>query len=170
MNIKINFKKFTADDLSLYYCWCNKPHVEEQFFREGYEPKEAILKKIDGTTEDVFPFIIEINEKPIGYIQYYIVNDNCWDVLKSENDSTVGFDIFIGEEDYVGKGYGSMVVKKFTQEIFDTLDDINRVIVDPFYDNKKAIRCYKKAGFAYLKMGEDNIGTKIYIMEKKNDD
>lgn len=151
----IHFRNLTKEDIALYYIWCEKPHVKEKWFREGYEPKEKILQKIDGKN-GTFPFIIEIENKPVGYIQYYKIDGTS---------DSVGFDIFIGEEDYVGKGYGSKVVEAFTHKLF-ALSDINRVIVDPFADDKRAIRCYEKAGFAYLRTDKDDTGSSIYIMIK----
>lgn len=70
----------------------------------------------------------------------------------------------LGEEDYLGKGYGAEVVKKFSAKLLAPLG-VARVILDPFADNKRAIRCYEKAGFSFVRTAKDTQGTEIYIME-----
>lgn len=57
------------------------------------------------------------------------------------------------------------MVKKFAGQLLAPLG-VARVIVYPFADNKRAIHCYEKAGFAFKRNGFDDVGTEIYIMEK----
>jgi len=160
----INFIEFTNGHLPLYFTWASKPHVKNQWFREGYTPPEAILDKLKGDSS-AFPFIIMLDGKEIGFIQYYHLTENDKEIFGEEVESTVGFDIFIGAEDYIGKGYGTEVVRKFAEKLLAPAG-VGRVITDPFTDNKGAIRCYEKAGFSFVKTAKDNCGTEIYIMEK----
>jgi RimJ/RimL family protein N-acetyltransferase len=150
--VEIIFKKFTKSYLPLYYKWAEKEHVKDEWFREGYKPVDDILNKLDSNS-DAFPFIIQIDDKSVGFIQYYYA-------LRS----VVGFDIFIGEEDFLEKGYGTKIVHKFTEMLF-ALAGVNKIIVDPFVTNKKAQACYKKAGFTFVRTTKDTQGTEIYIME-----
>lgn len=160
----ITFKPFTADDVPTYFTWCDRPHVKDKWFRPGYEPKEAIGKKIGGTG-DVVPFVILLDRLPIGYIQYYHLTPACWHALQDQPKGTVGFDIFIGEEDYIGKGIGTDVVKAFVQQL-SALPDVTKIIVDPFMDDKRAIRCYEKAGFVQVREAVDDKGSAIVVMER----
>lgn len=162
--MEIAFKPFTKDDAPLYFDWCERPHVKEKWFREGYEPKEIIWDKIAGTRKSV-PFVIMTGGLPIGYIQYYPVTDESCEALQNQPRGTVGFDIFIGEESYVGNGTGTQVVIAFTKHLF-SMPNITKIIVDPFADDKRAIRCYEKAGFSHAANARDDIGTEIAIMEK----
>lgn len=162
--MNIGFKKFTKEYLPLYYKWAEKEHVKEIWFRPGYSPKEAIIKKIEGNGYE-FPFIFKIDNKCVGYIKYYdLAKFTPPDSLKNEPKGTLGFDLFIGEEDYLGKGYGTEIVKEFCNKILAPLG-VKRIIVDPFTDNKRAIRCYEKAGFSFARVAKDDMGTETYIME-----
>jgi aminoglycoside 6'-N-acetyltransferase-1b len=164
----IEFIKFTNEHLPLYFDWAARPHEKEQWFREGYQPVEAIYKKLE-ENNGVYPYIIKIDNKPVGFIQSYeVVHGNVWQELENEPAGTIGFDLFIGEEDYVGKGYGTKVVKAFSKLLFAPTG-VQKIIVDPFADNKKAIRCYEKAGFIFARRWFDDVGTEIYIMEKSSE-
>src|SRR5690606_28058821 len=115
------------------------------------------------------PYVIIIDGKPVGYIQSYdVFAGNVWQDLESEPEGTVGLDIIIGEDDYVGKGYGTVVVKSFSTLLFTSLG-VSIIHVDPFFDDKRAIRCYEKAGFVFVRKGKDDLGTEIYIMGKFRD-
>jgi RimJ/RimL family protein N-acetyltransferase len=163
--MQIEFINFTKDHLPLYFTWCEKSHVKEKWFREGYQSVDAIYKKFE-ENNGVYPYIIIIDGKAVGYIQSYdVVVGNVWQELENEAEGTVGFDLFIGEEDYVGKGYGTAVVTEFADKLFAPVG-VRKIIVDPFADDKRAIRCYEKAGFTFARMGVDDVGTEIYIMEK----
>lgn len=164
--MNIDFIKFTKKYLPLYYKWAKKEHVKEIWFRPGYSPKEAIIKKIEGNGYE-FPFIFTIDNKNVGYIKYYdLAKFNPPDSLKNEPTGTLGFDLFIGEEEFLGKGYGTEVVKEFSNKLLAP-EGVNRIILDPFADNKRAIRCYEKAGFTFVRTAKDDMGTEFYIMELK---
>ena len=65
--------------------------------------------------------------------------------------SCAGIDICIGEEDYVHRGLGSTIIRKFLKEIIFKIYDVDCCIVDPHVKNEIAIKAYNKAGFKYLK-------------------
>src|SRR3990167_10742587 len=66
--INIRFEKMTLNDIPLWEKWITIPHVKEVWFIEGYETSDYINQKIVGNGYD-YPFIIYLNELPIGYIQ-----------------------------------------------------------------------------------------------------
>src|SRR4051812_39775272 len=109
--MEINFIKFTKEHLPLYFKWCEKEPVKEKWFREGYAKPDKIYDKLE-ENGGVYPYIIKIDGKEVGYIQSYdVVAGNVWKEFENEPEDVVGFDLFIGEEDYVGKGYGTEMVK-----------------------------------------------------------
>lgn len=62
---------------------------------------------------------------------------------------TVTLDFGIGEEGYLGKGYGAPTLKAFMdfyQSLVDT--DVQAFFIDPDINNAKAMNVYKKAGFS----------------------
>ena len=174
---KIEFHPFTADDIPLFLDWSKRKHVKDTWFLEGYEPVETIYKTMSGNGYD-FPFIIYLGKQPIGYIQYcnlYAYTKLCSDynlqaykALFSDPEQSKGnycIDLFIGEEAYLGKGFGSEIVEAFCDLLFSN-PEVKRILVDPSMENKRAIRCYEKAGFRSLQQSKDDV-CDILIMEKR---
>jgi RimJ/RimL family protein N-acetyltransferase len=56
------------------------------------------------------------------------------------------FEILIGEKDQWSKGYGTEVTRLLVDYAFRA-QNMNRVELSAFDFNKRAIRCYEKAGF-----------------------
>lgn len=111
------------------------------------------------------PFIIWIEDKPIGFIQYYHaaqVGDGWW---PDEVAGTVGIDQFIGEEDYINKGYGTRMIQAFIQQLFEN-PGIKKIITDVDPSNVRAVRCYEKTGFKFVKqlMTPDGLANLIAIL------
>jgi len=142
----ITFKPLKEKDMSRFFAWVKKPHIAKWWksdtyekFIEKYRPKTAVQNH-------VFPFIMYINEKPIGYIQYYLadkVDNGFWTKTHGQTAGTVGIDIIIGETDYIGKGFGPLFMKKFIEKI-NKETKTSKIIVDPDVTNIAAIRCYEK--------------------------
>ena len=61
-------------------------------------------------------------------------------------DGTATLGIFIGEEEYRNKGYGSQALKLLLKYGFDMLR-LHNIKLDVFDFNEQAIACYKKVGF-----------------------
>jgi len=167
--INIYFKKFTLEDVPLYYEWAEKSHVKNVWFLEGYQKKEYILEKIAGNGIE-YPFLILADDNPIGFIQYWDVyardqiEKDKVDYFTGEPKGTFGIDIFIGEENYLGKGYGSQILVSFTKLLFENYG-AKKIVIDPSADNKQAIRSYEKAGFHFSRYEEDKVAGKTMIME-----
>ena len=172
MNTEIWFKKLKKQDMPLFLEWAKKPHVKNTWFQEGYENIDKYYKKIEGNGYD-YGFIIYLEEKPIGYIQtsdLYAYRTKCIKpkgLFTNEYPGTFCLDLFIGEEGCLGKGYGTEIVKAFVNKL---LKDFNarKILIDPACSNKRAIRCYEKAGFEVIRKEHDGI-NECCIMEFKWD-
>lgn len=158
----------TNEHLPLWQKWITVPHVKEVWFIEGYEPADSIKQKVEGNGYD-YPFIIYINELPIGYIQYCdlyayrTLNPKPRGLFTNEKLGTFCIDLFIAETDFLNKGYGTEIVKRFTQKLINELG-AKKILIDPAASNKRAIRCYEKAGFNIVKNAYDGV-TVCTIME-----
>jgi aminoglycoside 6'-N-acetyltransferase len=169
--MNINFKPMTLQHIPLWDQWITIPHVKEVWFIEGYEPPDYIYQKIKGNGYD-HSFIIYNDDQPIGYIVYcdlYAYRTICPQpkgVFTHENPGTFCIDLFIADKDYLNKGYGTEIVKRFSAKIMDELG-AKKILIDPAITNKRAIRCYEKAGYRIIKYTNDGI-TDCCIMEKLN--
>ena len=164
----ITFTPFTPEHLPHYFAWSKKDHVTDFWFMEGYEPPEYIHKRIEGNGYD-YPFVIILDGRPIGYIQYgdlYAYRTLCPDpkgVFTNEPEGTFCVDLFIGEEDCINRGLGTETVSRFCAFLFQK-PECKRIVIDPAADNARAIRCYEKVGFRRLKTVHDGINS-ILILE-----
>jgi len=146
--VDFKFVPLSESDFDLMHDWLNRPHVTEWW--DGTETLNQVQVKYQNKIEArfVFPYLIYLNEKPIGYIQMYIAKtddpDSQW--WPDTEEGTVGVDQLIGEAELINKGIGTAFVRQFTDELLKK-DWIKKVIVDPTPENARAIRAYEKAGF-----------------------
>ncbi len=140
------FKPLEENHLDILCDWFNKTHVKEWW--DDHLTNEKIKEKYRQRIGDtiVFPFIAYLDERPIGFIQYYHtdkISNNWW---PDEMDSTVGIDQFIGEENHINRGYGTQMIGQFMVKLFSEVN-IKKIITDVDEKNHRAIRCYEKLGF-----------------------
>lgn len=167
--MKITFRIFTEHDIPLFKQWAQLPHVKDVWFIDGYHPLEYFTQKLANNTYD-FPFLILLDQQPIGYIQacdlyaYRLFAVKPAGVFTNEAPGTFCMDLFIGDERLLNRGYGTMIVKQFIEKL-TTEFKATKILIDPSVDNKRAIRCYEKAGFNAVRIEFDGM-TDVQIMEK----
>lgn len=150
-NPKIEFISLASDHIPLLRQWLKEPHVAE-FWQEPEDEaefREKFLRKL--RERSVKPFVIEVDGKPVGYIQSYEANKLGGGWWPNEKPGVHGIDQFIGDPSLVGRGLGTRVIDKFLQQLFTDLS-VMEVITDPDPKNGRAIRAYEKVGF--VKEGE----------------
>ena len=158
----------TKNHLDFWYEWAKVPHVKNTWFLEGYHPPEYILEKLKGNGYD-YPFIINLDDEPVGYLSccdlyaYKTLCDNPKGVFKNEDKGTWCLDLFIAREDCLNKGIGTEVVKQCVDMLLNQYG-AKQIKIDPAADNKRAIRCYEKAGFKCRRVENDGI-SECQIME-----
>ena len=139
---KISLRPITGADTDRIVAWRNKPSVIQNFiFRRPFtrELHENWLKtQVD--TGKVIQYIILEKEtgRPIGSVYYRDVDP--------VNESAE-YGIFIGEEAYLGRGFGTETAKLFTRFGLDVLG-LHRISLRVLGGNEIARRSYEKAGFA----------------------
>ncbi len=134
--------------------WMTTPEVMD--FYEGHDCTYDLEKVIDkyrprtkGETP-ITPCIIEINHKAAGYLQFYPVDKEEYNVDEridlSSYQHPYAADILLGEAKICGKGVGTKVLTIMIDYLFDmTIADV--LYIDPQTWNHRAIRCYEKCGF-----------------------
>jgi RimJ/RimL family protein N-acetyltransferase len=136
----LRFRPLAADDFPLLLEWLSKEHVK-QWWDDGDDTLEKVVRNYGEQEATLERFILvgsyESGEKPLGYFQYYLIPDG-----------SVGIDQFIGEEEYINRGVGTKAIQMFVEMIMRELKPTS-IILDPSPENKRAIRCYEKAGFKH---------------------
>lgn len=152
---KISFRKLDFEDLILLHRWLNEPFIKEWYGKNESITIDDINNKYTPRIKEEEPakcFIVNYESHPVAFIQTYKINDYPENVKYFGVNSTVaGLDLFIGNQDFIGKGFGSLMIKKFIQEVVFIQDDVSSCIVDPEPNNIRAIKAYEKVGFRYLK-------------------
>jgi len=166
-DVCFTFKKLTADDIPQLLVWFDEPHVSKWWpTLSKDETIEKFLQRI--RSKDTFGYIACLNgSTPIGYIQYYYIDRTvekagAW--LPELPVTTVGTDQFIGDPQYIGKGYGTKLVAAFIEYLKEIEPNSTTIIVDPEPENHAAIRCYEKVGFKHVGEFETPSGHRQLLM------
>lgn len=169
MKEKITFKHLSFSDIPLVHRWFNMPHVQAFYSLRSWSENEVFnkLKPYITGENPVFGFIISLDDLPIGYVQYYRLADFPWPEQALFDEvirHAAGIDLFIGDPDYLGKGYGTRILNQIlTQLIWPQFD---YCIVDPDIRNNAMIRCSEKLGFKQHKIinTEDALKRTVKLM------
>lgn len=142
-----------------FYGDVNSPFTLEQV-KSKYEPR------INGKVP-VYPYIVELDSTPIGFIQQYKLNGEIQEEFGySFAHNVYGIDQFIGVPEYFNQGLGTIMVNKFIDYLYRNTD-VHTIILDPEVSNARAIRCYEKCGFVKVKKVNDGNN---WLMELRSSD
>jgi aminoglycoside 6'-N-acetyltransferase len=138
----ITFRPLTEKDAGLLLIWMSSPHVQPWWTQNGSTPEDEVEEALNliGSDEGA-AFIIELNKRPIGYIQYYTD-------MPDQPEGTLGLDLFIGDVSLTGEGLGPRVLRQFGDDLL--AKGATRLIIDPDSSNDRAIKAYAAAGFDIL--------------------
>lgn len=154
MEQKIIFRPLSHDDMELLQEWLNMDHVIKWY---GSPPGsfEAVKKKYGRfirVHDPMNAYIFEIEEKPAGYIQTYMIRDYPeYNRYVKGGINTAGIDLFIGNQDYVYKGYGREVLQLFLQQVVFSKFDADSCLVGTEPKNIAAVKTYEKVGFSWCR-------------------
>lgn len=156
------FKPLNESDIDMVYNWLCLPHVAQRWGGVPEYPKVFNKYSRYVHSDYVFSFIIYLNDKAIGYIHYYFANRVGKGWWPNAQEGTVGIDIFIGEIEYINKGYGKQILKKFVCVIRSD-PKIKKIILEVAPDNSRAKICYEKVGFSYLEEADTPNGKALVL-------
>lgn len=121
--------------------WRNHERVRDNFiYRKRFTPESHchwIKTMID--TGKVVQFIIceKDDMRPVGSVYFR-------DIDREKKEAEYG--IFLGEDDAVGKGYGTETAKLAVEYAFSEMG-LSRLVLRVFTDNEAAVKSYERAGF-----------------------
>ncbi|MBA3922967.1 MAG: GNAT family N-acetyltransferase [Nostocaceae cyanobacterium] len=147
------------DDYELMEKWRTDERVLEFYGGRDYpyyieDVKIEYLPLIRGY-QKVVPCIFSYQNIPVGYLQYYALNDLSNKEKKEfsleQTDGVYAIDLFIGEPSYWSQGIGTKVLVAVINYIFTQLS-ARKIVIDPYVGNHRAIRCYEKCGFVKVKI------------------
>lgn len=136
-------------DIALLTSWLNKDYI-----LKWYHATEDWLTEINqrhSVYSWIHHFIVMDCKTPIGFCQYY----DCFHAKDLEDwyhviapDDTFSIDYLIGNEGYLGKGYGKEIVRLLSHTI-QTIEKATKVIVQPEKENFASNHVLTANGYIY---------------------
>ncbi|MBW4572488.1 MAG: acetyltransferase [Tolypothrix carrinoi HA7290-LM1] len=150
----MNLRPATSADLELLQHWDEQPHVISSDPNDDWGWEVELDRTPDGREQ----LIAEIDGRPIGFIQ---IIDPAREDSHYWGDIPEGLraiDIWIGEENDLGKGYGTKMMQLALARCFaDPV--VTAVLIDPLARNTRAHRFYERLGFQFVehrRFGDDD--------------
>ncbi|MBI5273771.1 MAG: GNAT family N-acetyltransferase [Chlamydiales bacterium] len=149
--MKFTFKSAVITERSLIHKWLEQDYIKEWIHGEGLQ---GTLQDLDGFFQGSSTFqhwVAYDNNTPFAYLLtspiFYNPDDIYAKLGFKKNSTAISLDIFIGNKDYLGKGYAHIVIQEFLVSQFSHTKE---VFIDPEKTNTKAIHVYTKTGFQIM--------------------
>lgn len=133
----------TLADVPLLRRWDDEPHVIESDPNDDWQWETELGKDVPWREQ----LVAEADGRAIGFVQ---IIDPALEESHYWGDVPPGLraiDIWIGEPDALGKGYGTQMMREAIARCF-AAPDVTAIIIDPLASNTGAIRFYERFGFA----------------------
>ena len=147
-------RELGESDVGLMAAWLSDPRVLEYYEGRDRPHDEARVREhfLARQGDSVTGCIVEYDQSPIGYIQYYLLTDAEKAGYGYPRTLRVyGIDLFIGVPKLWERGIGTSLVTTTADYLFDS-KEADSVVVDPQTWNTRAVRCYEKSGFKKVKL------------------
>ena len=144
---EITLRPVEDTDLDLMSRWLNKEHVL-RWYHDTDEWMNEIRNR-HGAFRFIRHFLALSDGRPIGFCQYY----DCFDAKEDwyevgEEGAVYSIDYLIGEEAFLGKGYGKAIVMEL-ERIIRTETAAKRVIVQPEPENAASCGTLLSCGYRF---------------------
>ena len=160
----VSLRDATIADAPLLRHWDEQPHVIASDPNDDWEWETELLNNPPWREQ----LVAEVNGVPIGFVQII-------DPAREEShywgdvpDDLRAIDIWIGEADYLGRGFGSTMMQLAIERCF-AADNVTAIIIDPLASNVRAHQFYQRLGFKPVgrrMFGEDD--TLVHRLERSD--
>jgi aminoglycoside 6'-N-acetyltransferase len=143
--MRISLRAATLNDLDLLQHWDKQPHViasdpDEEWNWETELDRNPLWRE---------QLVAELDGRPIALVQIIdpaLEETHYWGEV-SENLRAI--DIWIGEPDCLGQGFGTQIMKLAIERCF-AVPEVSAILIDPLVSNQRAIRFYERMGFRFV--------------------
>ena len=153
-NGKVKLRRLENTDRDYKYLekWYQEEEVYSHFEQRKLTFEEIKNKYLPRTKLDakIPVFMIEYESKPIGIIQYQLINEENKKLYDLNIENSYEIDIFIGDLNLHNKGIGKTSIDLISNYLFKE-KKANTIVMCPLKENKNAIRCYENCGFKIKK-------------------
>lgn len=150
---EVTLRPASPDDLGLLRRWDRAPHICNNKGDDDWQWQTELHKSPDWREQ----LIAEVDGRPIGFIQ---IIDPAREETKYWGCMSEGkraIDIWIGEADAIGQGFGTQIMKQAIARCFAD-PRVHSILIDPLESNHRAHRFYERLGFecvARRQFGDD---------------
>lgn len=162
---KIKLRRAVLNARPIVYQWMAASNLTKSMLGEPDFP-DAPVPSYNEFIEDFSDGFFTDDCTSVGKC-FIIANENsevgtvCYDLLNLQEKRAV-LDIWLSDEKYCGKGYGSQALRLLCGYLYTTLD-INKFYIAPSLRNARAIKSYEKAGFKRLPMNRTEAANRFGI-------
>ncbi len=165
----IGFRPVRISDLPTLTRWLAEPHVRNFYQKTPVSLAEVAAEYepvVSGETPDICHLALN-DGAPFAYLQCYRnVDYPNWTAIIEVNDG-LSVDLFIGEPDYLGRGFGRLMLSEYLPRIaFPYFVGEACAYIAHELANAAALRCSQAAGFRpFREFLED--GIKMLLLAKQ---
>lgn len=142
----ITLRPATKDDIALLKRWDEKPHViaagggDDWYDWDNELPRNADWGEL---------LIAEEVGRPVGVMEICDPAREPSQYWGAIEDNLRAIDIWIGEEEDLGRGLGSLMMRAALGRCFAD-ENVTAVVIDPLESNRRARRFYERLGFEFV--------------------
>lgn len=158
----ITLRPAVLSDVPMLTHWDTQQHVIDSDPNDHWQWAVEIPKQFPWREQ----LIAELNQIPIGFIQIIdpaLEETHYWGNVPQ---NLRAIDIWIGEKQNLGKGYGTRMMQLAINRCFAN-KDVTAILIDPLASNTAAHRFYERLGFTFIeerRFGEDD--TFVYRLAR----
>ena len=141
----LSLRAATPGDLALLNRWDEQPHVLASDPNDDWGWETELAHDPDWREQ----LIAEVDGVPIGFLQIIDPAREDGHYWGDVPPDLRAIDIWIGEADYLGRGYGTRMMQLALARCF-AAPAVTAVLIDPLADNVRAHRFYERLGFRFV--------------------
>ncbi len=138
----ITLRPATLADIDMLSRWDEEPHVAASDPNDDWGWTTQLGVDPDWREQ----LVAEADGRPVGFIQIIDPEHEDSHYWGDCGPNLRAIDIWIGEEDALGKGYGSVMMRQAIARSF-AHPAVTKILIDPLASNADAQRFYERFGF-----------------------
>lgn len=138
----LKLRPATAADAPLLRRWDDAPHVLASDPNDDWQWEAELGRAVDWREH----LIAEVGGRPIGFLQIIDPAREESHYWGDVEENLRALDIWIGEAAYLGKGYGTQMMRLAIERCFAD-SKVTAILIDPLASNTRAHRFYERLGF-----------------------
>lgn len=160
----ITLREATLEDLDTLLHWDQQQHNIDADPNDDWEWETELPRRPSWREQ----LIAELDGRPLGFLQIIDPLEEETQYWGAVAPNLRAIDIWIGEAEDLGKGYGTQMMELALERCFAE-EKVKAILIDPLVSNERACRFYEKIGFSFLERRLFG-GDDCYVYQLKRED